>query len=77
MMCVFFCLSSKCWVVNMFQFSRSNIFSDRKMNIVGTLRKTKLKIPISFRKHLEKQKNENFYANQVYYKNDFEFLFNS
>jgi len=33
-----------------------SIFSDRKENLVGTLRKSKFKIPSSFRKHQEKQK---------------------
>jgi len=55
MMCVFFFLSvSKILDSKHALIYEISIFSDKKMNLVGTFRRSKLKILSSFRKRREK-----------------------
>lgn len=65
-MCFFFCLSSMFWVVKMFQLIfKISIFSHIKFNLVGTLRRSKLKIPSIPKKRQEKEKKSvKFYGKQ-------------
>lgn len=64
--CLFLCLLSPFGTVKMLRFSTLRIVSDSKLGLVGYLRKSKLKLPRTFKNNREIQKPKGWVEKLVY-----------